>query len=40
MKICGAGKYAVADPEDGDKFLLENLKTKGQLTAMAEKPKE
>jgi biopolymer transport protein ExbD len=40
MQICGVGKYAIVDPEDGDKFLMENLKTKGQLTAMAERPKE
>jgi biopolymer transport protein ExbD len=40
MQICGVGKYAITDMEDGDKFLMENLKTKGQLTAMAERPKE
>jgi biopolymer transport protein ExbD len=40
MQICGVGKYAIVDPEDSDKFLMENLKTKGQLTAMAERPKE
>jgi biopolymer transport protein ExbD len=40
MQICGIGKYAIVELEDGDKFLMDNLKTKGQLTAMAEKPKE
>lgn len=39
MQICGIGKYAIVDIEEGDKFLMENLKTKGQLTAMVEKPK-
>lgn len=36
MQICGVGKYAIVDLEDGDKFLMENLKSKGTLTAMAE----
>ncbi|NDV93854.1 biopolymer transporter ExbD [Dysgonomonas sp. 521] len=38
MQICGIGKYAIVEVEDGDRFLMENLKTKGQLTAMAERP--
>lgn len=38
MQICGVGKYTIIDPEDGDNFLMENLKTKGQLTAMAARP--
>lgn len=38
MQICGVGKYSIVDPEDGDKILMENLKTKGRLTAMADKP--
>ncbi|NDV67338.1 biopolymer transporter ExbD [Dysgonomonas sp. 25] len=33
MQICGVGKYMVVDLAEGDKFLLENLKTKGGLTA-------
>jgi len=40
MQICGIGKYAIVDLEEGDKFLMENLKTKGQLTAMVDRPKE
>lgn len=36
MQICGIDKYAIVDPEDGDGFLMENLKTKGALTAMAD----
>ncbi len=40
MQICGVDKYAIVDPEDGDNFLMENLKTKGgALTAMADTPK-
>jgi len=38
MQICGVGKYMIVDPGEGDNFLVENLKTKGQLTAMAERP--
>jgi biopolymer transport protein ExbD len=40
MQICGVGKYAIVDPAEGDNFLMENLKTKGQLTAMATRPTE
>ena len=38
MQICGVGKYTIVDVEDGDKVLMENLKTKGKLTAMADRP--
>ncbi|MBK5719916.1 biopolymer transporter ExbD [Dysgonomonas sp. Marseille-P4677] len=38
MQICGVDKYAIIDLEEGDKFLMENLKTKGSLTAMAKRP--
>lgn len=38
MQICGVGKYTIVDLEDGDKVLMENLKTKGILTAMADRP--
>ena len=38
MQICGVGKYTIVDLEDGDKILMENLKTKGKLTAMADRP--
>lgn len=38
MQICGVGKYTIVDLEDGDKVLMENLITKGKLTAMADRP--
>jgi biopolymer transport protein ExbD len=38
MQICGVGKYMIVEPNEGDNFLMENLKTKGQLTAAAERP--
>ncbi|GHV16913.1 biopolymer transporter ExbD [Bacteroidia bacterium] len=38
MQICGVGKYMIVEPNEGDDFLMENLKTKDQLTAMAERP--
>ena len=38
IQICGVGKYTIVDLEDGDKVLMENLKTKGKLTAMADRP--
>lgn len=40
MQICGIGKYAIVDIQEGDNFLIENLRTKGQLTAMAARPDE
>lgn len=30
MQICSIGKYAIVDITDGDKFLIENLKTRGE----------
>lgn len=29
MQICSVGKYAIVDITDGDKYLIENYKTKG-----------
>lgn len=37
MQICSIGKYAVVDLADGDNFLVENYKTKGALSAQANK---
>lgn len=31
MQICSIGKYAIIDITDGDRFLVENYKTKGQF---------
>ncbi len=31
MQICSIGKYAIVDMTDGDRFLIENYKTKGQF---------
>lgn len=31
MQICSVGKYAIVDMADGDNFLVENLKTKGNV---------
>lgn len=39
MQICGVGKYMIVEPDNGDELLLNNLKTKGQLTAMAPQSK-
>ncbi|NDV78552.1 biopolymer transporter ExbD [Dysgonomonas sp. 511] len=36
MQICGVDKYAIVEMEDADKFLMENLISKGSLTAMAD----
>lgn len=36
MQICGVGKYSIIDLEESDNFLMENLKTKGALTAMVD----
>lgn len=33
MQICSIGKYAIVDMADGDNFLVENLKTKGEFGA-------
>ena len=32
MQICNIGKYAIVDNTDGDKFLIDNLKSGGELT--------
>ena len=32
MQICNIGKYAIVDITDGDKFLVDNLKSDGELT--------
>lgn len=37
MQICGVGKYTIVDMSEGDKFVLENYKTKGALTAQVSK---
>lgn len=33
MQICSVGKYAIVDITDGDKYLIENYKTKGAYGA-------
>lgn len=33
MQITSIGKYAIIEMSEGDNYLVENLKTKGQLTA-------
>lgn len=33
MQICSVGKYAIVEVTDGDKFLVENYKTKGAFAA-------
>lgn len=35
MQICGIGKYTIMDVGEEDRFVLENYKTKGALTAQA-----
>ena len=32
MQICNIGKYAIVDITDGDKILIDNLKSGGELT--------
>ncbi|MDR1715136.1 MAG: biopolymer transporter ExbD [Prevotella sp.] len=39
MQICGVDKYSIVDLQEEDNFLMENLKQKGALTVMAERPK-
>lgn len=34
MQICSVGKYAIVDVTDGDRFLLENYKTRGAFGAV------
>ncbi|MDR2955242.1 MAG: biopolymer transporter ExbD [Prevotella sp.] len=36
MHICGIDRYTIIDIEKADEFLMENLKTKGQMTAMSD----
>ncbi|NDV69722.1 biopolymer transporter ExbD [Dysgonomonas sp. 25] len=40
MQICSIGKYAIVDITDGDKFLIENLKTKGEYGSQHLAPKQ
>ena len=35
MQICSIGKYVIVDITDGDKFLIDNYNSKGQLSAQA-----
>jgi biopolymer transport protein ExbD len=39
MAISSIAKYAVVDMQEGDQFLLENLKTQGAYGANAAPPK-
>lgn len=39
MAICSVSRYAVVDMADADNYLVENLKTKGALSAQAPAPK-
>ena len=36
MLICNIGKYAIVDMEDGDRYLLDNYKSQGALTAQSQ----
>lgn len=36
MQICSIDRYVIADIKDYDEFVLENLKTKGQLAAISD----
>lgn len=36
MQICNVDRYTIVDMQDFDDFVLENLKTKGGLTAMSD----
>jgi len=38
MQITGIGKYMVVDLEKSDHFLMDNLSSKGSLTAMIDRP--
>lgn len=38
MQICNIAKYAIVDITDGDKFLLENLKSQGKLSSELTSP--
>ena len=37
MQICSVGKYSILDIGDEDRFVLENFKTKGTLTAQIDR---
>lgn len=37
MQICSVGKYSILDVGDEDRFVLENFKTKGNLTAQIDR---
>ena len=39
MHICNISKYAIVDITDGDKFLMENLLSKGGLTNQIDRSK-
>lgn len=39
MQICSVGRYALIDMTDGDKFLVDNYKSKGTLVANADQMK-
>ena len=39
MHICNISKYAIVDITDGDKFLMENLLSKGGLTEQIDRSK-
>lgn len=40
MQICSIDKYAIVDMAEGDQYLLDNLKTKGEYGAAAAPPKK
>ena len=40
MQICNIGKYAIVDITDGDKFLIDNLKSGGELTKQIARSKK
>jgi len=40
MQICSIGKYAIVDMTDGDRFLVENYKTKGEFGRQNLAPKD
>lgn len=33
MQVCNVSKYAIVNMEDGDRFLMDNYKSQGKLTA-------
>ena len=38
MQICNIGKYAIVDITDGDQFLVDNLKSGGELSKQIAEP--